>query len=101
MHAAMDTTFKRLTVIKKTEKYPALYDVVAIGTPAWAYQDVYSRQNLSFSKKDCFKKVVFFLTGSGVGNEKVFMDMAEVKSTTGGYSSSYGRGSSGRGIQLS
>jgi hypothetical protein len=51
--------------------------------------------------KDCFKKVVFFLTGSGVGNEKVFMDMAEVKSTAGGYSSSYGRGSFGRKIQLS
>jgi hypothetical protein len=63
MRAAMDTTFKRLTVIKKTEKYPAPYDVVAIGTHAWAYQDVYSRQNLSFSKQRLLQESRVFSNG--------------------------------------
>jgi hypothetical protein len=36
LRSGMDTTFKRLPVTKKTEKDPALYDVVAIGTPVWA-----------------------------------------------------------------
>jgi hypothetical protein len=64
-------------VIKKAEKDPAIYDVVAIGTPVCATK-MSTPVRTIFSRKYRFRKVAFFLTGDGTGSEKVFAYMAEV-----------------------
>lgn len=89
----MDAAFKRLTVIKKTEKDPALYDVVAIGTPVWANKMSTPARTYLFQNKDRFGRVAFFLTRGGTENEKVLMGMAEVRQTASCHSCSYERGS--------
>lgn len=64
-------------MIKKAEKDPAVYDVVAIGTPVCATK-MSTPVRTIFSRKYRFRKVAFFLTGDETGSEEVFGGMAEV-----------------------
>jgi flavodoxin len=71
-----DAFKKELTKIKKTEKNPADYDLVLIGSPIWAGTMVPAvRTYLNDAK---IKKAAFFATGGSPSPQRVFPDMHEM-----------------------
>ena len=67
-----------LTKIEPTQKDPAAYDLVVIGTPVWAGRLCSPvRTYLTQNAANC-KKVAFFTTQGGNKEQKVFKDMEEL-----------------------
>jgi len=73
IRAGYESTFKKLTVIKKTKYNSSKYDLVIIGTPVWAGLSSPVRTYLSKNKN--LKKVAFFCTMGGSGNKRTFRQM--------------------------
>lgn len=70
-----------LTEIKPTEKNPADYDLVIIGTPVWASNMAPAIRTYITAQKDKLKKVAFLVTYGGSGLEKTFKRMGDSAGT--------------------
>ena len=81
--AGRDGFRRRLTPIGETEKDPAEYDLVIVGSPIWAGR--MSSPVRSYLDRHCgrFAAIGFFCTCGGKYNEEaLFADMAEVSGAT-------------------
>ena len=76
--AGKDAALKRLTEIKPTEKDPAAYELVVIGTPVWAFTMAPAARTYISEHRAAFQKVAFFCTMGGSGDERTFKAMAEL-----------------------
>jgi flavodoxin len=72
--AGRDAIRKKLTEIKATQKDPADYDLVIVGTPVWLTVTPAVRTYLR-QHRSKFKKIAFFCTMDGSGFERTFRDM--------------------------
>jgi len=69
---------KKLTELKPLEKNLADYDLIIVGTPIWAWTvSTPVRTFLENNKKD-LKKLAFFCTMGGSGDEKAFLEMSSI-----------------------
>ncbi|MCX6795968.1 MAG: NAD(P)H-dependent oxidoreductase [Candidatus Falkowbacteria bacterium] len=64
--------------IKPLTKNPADYDLIIIGTPVWGYNISSPIRAFLNKNKDQLKKVAFFATCGGSGQERTFQRMADV-----------------------
>jgi flavodoxin len=80
VRCGMDAAFKRLTVISEVKSDPTLYDVVVVGTPIWASRMSAPIRTYLYQNREHVKKVAFFCTCGGLGNDKAFREMAELRS---------------------
>ena len=69
---------RRLTKLYRMEKNPADYDLVIVGTPIWAGNVSAPTRTYLTAFKNKFKKVAFFCTMGGRGDENAFKEMEEV-----------------------
>lgn len=76
--AGRDAMLGRLTVIREIKKDPALYDIVIIGTPVWAYTMSMPIRTYLSQNKDKLRKVAFFCTQGGSGSKGAFRQMEEL-----------------------
>lgn len=74
MLAGKDASFKIPAPIKDAQKDPALYDIVLIGTPVWAWTVSAPVRAYLLQNKDKFRQVAFFCTHSG-SESKAFIEM--------------------------
>jgi flavorubredoxin len=74
----MDAAFKRVTVIKKTEKDVAAYDGLVVGTPIWASKMSPAVRTYVLQNKSHLRKVVFFCTCGGLGREKALREIVDI-----------------------
>jgi len=75
--AGFDAGRGALTVLKPTQKDPAAYDLVVVGTPVWNGSVSTPMRTYLTQNKDRFKQVAFFMTCGGPGTDKVFGQMTE------------------------
>jgi len=75
--AGRDGMKRSLTKLKRPEKDPGDYDLVIIGTPIWVSMTPPIRTYLTAFKRK-FKKVAFFCTMGGRGDEKAFEEMSDM-----------------------
>lgn len=75
MAGGRDSMKRELTQIKPTEKDPADYDIVIIGTPVWAANMTPAVRTYITQNKEKIKNVAFFCTTGGTGIEKTFIEM--------------------------
>ncbi|MFC1742108.1 flavodoxin family protein [Nanoarchaeota archaeon] len=68
---------KMLTKIDAVKNDPAEYDIIVIGTPVWAWNMSSPVRTYLRDNKDKFKKVAFFCTMGGQGDDKTFASMKE------------------------
>lgn len=73
-----DAMKKRLTTLELTTKNPADFDLVIIGTPIWGWNMSVPVRTYITEKKDNFKKVAFFCTMGGSGDDKAFAEMEQI-----------------------
>lgn len=73
-----DATLRKLTTLEKSEKNPADYDLVIIGTPIWSWNMSVPVRTYITENKDKFKEVAFFCTMGGSGDERAFGEMSEI-----------------------
>jgi flavodoxin len=78
MVSGRDAMSKRETVIEELKNKPEDYDMVIIGTPIWAWNVSAPIRTYLNKCKGNFKKVAFFCTMSGSGNEKAFAEMEKI-----------------------
>jgi flavodoxin len=78
LSAGKDATLKKAMPIEPTSINPSTYDLVIIGTPVWAFTMASGiRTWLTEHGKD-LKKVAFFATMGGRGDERTFAHMQEL-----------------------
>jgi len=70
--------FKRLGRIQSTEKNPAQYDLVILGTPVWMMNLSAPMRGFIAKQKNHFTNVAFFCTEGGSGGTNVFKVMTEL-----------------------
>lgn len=73
-----DATLRNLTTLEKSEKNPADYDLVVIGTPIWSWNMSVPVRTYATENKDKFKQAAFFCTMGGSGDERAFKEMGEI-----------------------
>ena len=73
-----DATLRRLTTLLKSEKNPADYDLVIVGTPIWSWNMSVPVRTYITENKDKFPDVAFFCTMGGSGDERAFKEMSEI-----------------------
>lgn len=73
-----DATLRRLTTLLKSEKNPADYDLVIIGTPIWSWNMSVPVRTYVTENKSNFPEVAFFCTMGGSGDERAFKEMSEI-----------------------
>lgn len=78
LRSEMDTAFKRVTVIKKTEKDVAAYDGLVVGTSIWASKVSPAVRTYVLQNKGHLTKVAFFCTCGGLGREKALREIADL-----------------------
>jgi flavodoxin len=78
LSAAWDGGFKRATPIQETEKDPALYDIVILGTPIWNSRMACAMRTYISEHRDRLKEVAFFCTCGGSGQKRAFEEMEEL-----------------------
>lgn len=76
--AGKDAATKKLTEIKESQKDPAAYDTVIIGTPVWAFTMAPAVRTYIENNKAKFKNVSFFCTEGGSGGQRTFKAMEEL-----------------------
>ena len=76
--AGKDAHFKKLTAIQQTEKDPASYGVLVIGTPVWAGTMSCAVRTYISQQKARLPEVAFFLTTGGSGAKGTFRRMADL-----------------------
>jgi flavodoxin len=62
----------------KFAKDPVDYDLVIIGTPIWGWNMCSLVRSYAEKNKGKIKKAAFFATMGGSGDEKAFVEMAEI-----------------------
>lgn len=73
---------KRLfTKLKRPKLNPADYDLLIIGTPIWSFNMSAPVRTYLTAFKNKFKKVAFFCTMGGRGDQKAFKEMGEIIET--------------------
>ena len=75
LRSGRDAARNKLTVLKPLIHDPALYDVVALGTPVWNGLMSSPMQTYITINKSKFNRVAFFCTQGGFENKKLFSDM--------------------------
>lgn len=73
-----DAMQKRLTKLEPTILNPADFDLVIIGTPIWGWNVSTPVRTYITENKDKFKKVAFFCTMGGTGDNKAFAEMEKI-----------------------
>lgn len=73
-----DAAFKKLTKINPISHNLSEYDLVVIGTPVWAWTMSSPIRTLITEQKDNIKKVAFFCTQGGEGNQGALPSMAKL-----------------------
>ncbi|MCK4319316.1 NAD(P)H-dependent oxidoreductase [Candidatus Micrarchaeota archaeon] len=76
--STIDAIQKKYTKIKKTEKDPADYDLVVIGTPVWFYNLPPAVRTYLFENQMRFSKTAFFCTQRSAGAEDILKEMEEL-----------------------
>ncbi|MGZ4932056.1 MAG: flavodoxin family protein [Halobacteriota archaeon] len=78
MMAGRDARAKKLTTLAGIKHDPALYDLVILGTPIWAYTLSSAVRTFITTNKSKFKQVAFFCTQGTQGcteSQQVFAEM--------------------------
>jgi flavodoxin len=75
LQSERDAARNRLTVLEPLIHDPALYDVVALGTPVWNGLMSSPMRTYITNNKAKFNRVAFFCTQGGNENKKLFSDM--------------------------
>ncbi|MCF7887761.1 MAG: hypothetical protein K9L76_00630 [Candidatus Omnitrophica bacterium] len=75
---AKDAAAKKSTRIKEPDKDPVAYDLIAIGTPVWAFTMAPAVRAYIENNSNKFKSVAFFCTEGGSGARRTFKDMEEL-----------------------
>lgn len=73
-----DATKKKDTEIGPLKCDPAAYELVAVGTPIWAWNMTPAVRTYLNNNKGKIKQVAFFCTQGGSGGEKTFSYMEEL-----------------------
>lgn len=76
--AGKDAATKKLTEINKSEKDLSLYDIVAVGTPVWAFTMTPAIRTYLTQNKERLKNVAFFCTQGSLGSKRTFKDMEKI-----------------------
>jgi len=76
--AGKDATLKKATPIEPTSIDPNTYDLVIIGTPVWAFTMASGIRTWLTEHGKNLKKVAFFATMGGRGDERTFARMQEL-----------------------
>ena len=71
-------TREKLTIIKKIQKDPNLYDTVILGTPIWNKRMTPAIRTYITENKNRFKNVAFFCTMGGKGGPNTFESMTKL-----------------------
>lgn len=78
MTAGRDARAKKLTTLADIRHDPALYDLVILGTPIWAYTLSSAMRTYITTNKSKFKRVAFFCTQGtqgGAESQQLFDEM--------------------------
>ncbi len=78
IRSVIESAFKKMPEIKKTEINPEEYDVVIMGTPVWAENMASPIRTYLFNNNEKMDKVAFFCTMLGSGNKRAFLEMERV-----------------------
>ncbi len=73
-----DAFRKKKTVIRQTEKPPAAYDLVILGTPVWAGNMTPAIRTYITQNKENLKEVAFFCTMGNAGEKRTLRKMEEL-----------------------
>ena len=78
LKSGFDALFHRLTTLEPLSARPETYDVVVVGTPIWNAAISSPVRTFLVQQHAALKKVAFFCTYGGSGNERVFREMEKV-----------------------
>lgn len=78
LFAGRDAMREKMTDIKETQKNPADYDLIIVGTPIWGWNMTPAVRTYLSQNKGKFKNMAFFVTQGGSGAERAFESMAKV-----------------------
>lgn len=78
LNAGRDATRKLSTLIAQTQKDPAQYDLVVLGTPVWAWTMTPALRVYLGKNKGKIKKAAFLCTMGGNGDVGTFQGMEEL-----------------------
>ncbi len=73
-----DAMKRNLTVLKKGEFNSDDFDLVIIGTPIWGWNISVPVRTYITENKEKFRKVAFFCTMGGSGDQKAFLEMEKI-----------------------
>jgi flavodoxin len=73
-----DAMKKRMTKLESLRFNPAGYELVIIGTPIWGWNMSVPIRTYITENKEKFRKVAFFCTMGGSGDEKAFLEMEKI-----------------------
>jgi len=77
IRSGREAVSKKLAAIEAIQQDPAAYDLVIIGTPLWAGTMSSPVRAYLAAYKDKLKRVAFFITQGGSGQEKVFKILSD------------------------
>ncbi|HYL57151.1 MAG TPA: flavodoxin [Gemmatimonadales bacterium] len=78
LRSGFDAALHRLTQLQPLSTKPEAYDLVVVGTPIWNAAISSPVRTFLMDHKAGLKKVAFFCTYGGSGNERVFRQMEQV-----------------------
>ena len=73
-----DAATRRLTKLAPAKFNPADFDLVIVGTPIWAWNLSAPVRTYLTEQKNNFKKVVFFCTMGGSGDERAAQEAEQI-----------------------
>ncbi|MCP4384555.1 MAG: hypothetical protein GY798_24610 [Hyphomicrobiales bacterium] len=73
-----EALFNRRAVIGQTEKDPAQYDLVILGTPVWAWTMSSPMRTYLTQNASSLDRVAFFCTEGGAGGGRAFRHMSDL-----------------------
>jgi len=82
IRSGYEATRKLRPAIQPTEKDPADYDLVVLGTPVWAGTMASPMRTYIYQNRDKFKAVAFFCTQGAETGQSALDDMAELCDAT-------------------
>lgn len=78
LRSGKDATLGKLTVIKKIEKNPEVYELIILGTPVWNRRVSSPIRTYIAENKSKFRNVAFFCTEGKKGGKRTFELMANL-----------------------
>ena len=78
LRSGKDATFGKLTVLKKIEKNPELYELIILGTPVWNKRVSSPIRTYIAENNNKFRKVAFFCTEGKKGGQRTFEIMTNL-----------------------